>query len=42
MDTEAVMYSAKAASTEEVSYSTETPTGPLSVSSMVQIVFELK
>jgi len=42
MDTTAVMYSAKAAMEEETTYSTETPTGPLTVSSTVQIVFELK
>ena len=41
MNADAVMF-ATAAPAEEASYSTETPTGPLTVSASVDVVFEIK
>ncbi len=40
MSNDAVMFAV--AATEEASYSTETPTGPLTVSASVEVVFEIK
>ena len=42
MDSNAVMFAEAAAVTEDASYSTETPTGPLTVTASVDVVFEIK